>query len=465
MLNYYKFRSEYPSKTVTELIREVFERIDKYKHLNIFITLNAESALKSAVESDKRFSEGTPRRLEGMLIAVKDNMSTKGLRTTCAGKMLHNYIPVYSATAIERLEAEGAIIIGKTNMDEFAMGSSNETSYFGPVLNPLNNEYVSGGSSGGSAAAVSAGLCHVALGSDTGGSVRQPAAFCGVYGLKPTYGRISRYGLIALASSLDQIGILSPNVEEIALILDVISGKDEMDATVAPYEPTRTFEEIHSELPQGFKVGILSEDIMKECSPDVQVAYINLQEKVKSLGGVSEYIEFTNTQAWIPVYQVLMTAEASSNLARYDGVRFGFRTEDKDDRDFVTKTRTEGFGDEAKRRIMLGTFVLSSGYYEQYYLKAQKARRLIYDNYLDIFKKVDFILMPTTPTPAFKLGEKTQDPIAMYLSDFFTVSANLSGIPAINIPAGFAENGLQIGMQIQAPHFEEGKLMNLARSL
>jgi len=465
MLNYSEFRANYPKQTVVELTQEVLARIDEFRNLNIFITLNVDDALKRAAESDKRFSISSPGRLEGMLIAVKDNISTKGLLTTCASKMLYNFIPVYSATAIERLEAEGAIIIGKTNMDEFAMGSSNENSFYGPVLNPINNDYVSGGSSGGSAAAVSAGLCHAALGSDTGGSVRQPAAFCGVYGLKPTYGRISRYGLIALASSLDQIGILSANVKDASLVLDIISGNDEMDATVAAYPPTNTMEEINSECKAGFKVGVLSANLMKDCSADIQRVYIEFQEKMKSLGGELEIIEFAHPEVWIPSYQILMTAEASSNLARYDGIRYGYRTEDKEAKDFVVRTRTEGFGDEAKRRIMLGTFVLSSGYYDKYYLKAQKARRLIYDNYLEIFKKVNFILMPTTPTAAFKFGEKTDDPLAMYLSDFFTVSANLAGIPAINIPAGYSEDGLPIGMQLQAPHFQEGELLRLANQL
>jgi len=465
MLNYSEFRANYPKETVIELTHSVFKKIEECRHLNIFITLNNENALKRAAESDKRFSVGLARRLEGMLIAVKDNISTKGLLTTCASKMLYNFIPVYSATAIERLEAEGAIIIGKTNMDEFAMGSSNENSYYGPVLNPIDNEYVSGGSSGGSAAAVSAGLCHAALGSDTGGSVRQPAAFCRVFGVKPTYGRVSRYGLIALASSLDQIGILTPNIDDTALVLDIISGNDDMDATVAPYPPTNTMDEINSELPASFKVGVLSSEITNNCSPDIQRVYLEFQDSVKSLGGELEVIEFVHTEAWIPIYQILMTAEASSNLARYDGIRYGFRTEDKEAEDFVAKTRTEGFGDEAKRRIMLGTFVLSSGYYEQYYLKAQKARRLIYDNYLEIFKKVNFILMPTTPTAAFKFGDKTDDPIKMYLSDFFTVSANLAGIPAISIPAGEAKNGLPIGMQLQAPHFQEGELLKLAKQI
>jgi aspartyl-tRNA(Asn)/glutamyl-tRNA(Gln) amidotransferase subunit A len=465
MLNYHEFREHYPEQSVLELTQSVLRKIDECRNLNIFITLNTNDALKRAAESDKRFSEGSPRRLEGMLLAVKDNISTKGLRTTCASKMLYNFIPVYSATAIERLEAEGAIVIGKTNMDEFGLGSSNENSYYGAVLNPLNHEYVTGGSSGGSAAAVSAGLCHAALGSDTGGSIRQPAAFCGLVGLKPTYGRVSRYGLIALASSLDQIGILSPNVEVASLILDIISGKDEMDATLAPYPPANTYEEINSELQAGFKVGILPAEITKDCSPDVLKVYSEYQEKVKTLGGKLELIEFAHHDAWIPVYQVLMTAEAGSNLARYDGIRYAYRTEDKGANDCVAKTRTEGFGDEAKRRIMLGTFVLSSGYYDRYYVKAQKARRLIYDNYLEIFKKVDFILMPTTPEPAFRFGEKTDNPIKMYLSDIFTVSANLAGIPAISVPAGVSESGLPIGMQLQAPHFQEGKLLKLAMSL
>ncbi len=464
MIKYSDFLKKIQNKETTcvDFTKEILDKIWENRHLNIFITVCNEKALAQAAESDKRFLDGNPRKLEGMIVAIKDNISTKGIRTTCASRMLENFEPIYDATAVERLMAEGAIIIGKTNLDEFAMGSSNETSYFGNVLNPINNEYTPGGSSGGSAAAVAAGLCHVALGSDTGGSVRQPAAFCGTLGLKPTYGRISRWGLVAFASSLDQIGILASNADDTARVLDVISGSDAKDSTCANISPSQTFDNLQN-LPEKFTFGVISNKLLNNCSEDIVRAYDFYVEKLKSLGGQPKEISFTNPNIWIPTYYILATAEASSNLSRYDGVRYGFRAEGEGD--FVTRTRSEGFGMEVKRRIMLGTFVLSSGYYDAYYTKAQKARRLIYNDYNRIFNEVDVLLMPTTPTPPFKIGEKINDPIAMYYSDLFTISANLGAIPAISFPAGSPSNGLPIGLQLQSKHFNEDILLQLSNAL
>lgn len=464
MINYGDFLKKIQNKQTTcvDFTNEILDKIEQNKHLNIFISVCKEQSLAQASESDKRFSDGNPRKLEGMIVAVKDNISTKGIRTTCASRMLENFEPIYDATAVERLIAEGAIIIGKTNLDEFAMGSSNETSYFGNVLNPLNNEYTPGGSSGGSAAAVAAGLCHVALGSDTGGSVRQPAAFCGTIGLKPTYGRVSRWGLVAFASSLDQIGILASDTADTARVLDVISGADTKDSTCANVPPSNTFDNLHK-LPEKFAFGVVSDELLNNCSEDIVRAYSYYVDKLKSIGGEPIEISFTNPNIWIPTYYILATAEASSNLSRYDGVRYGFRAEGEGD--FVARTRSEGFGMEVKRRIMLGTFVLSSGYYDAYYTKAQKARRLIYNDYNRIFKEVDVLLMPTTPTPPFKIGEKINDPIAMYYSDLFTISANLAAIPALSFPAGTAANGLPIGLQLQSRHFDEHLLLQLTNAL
>lgn len=467
MVSYSDFRKsiDITNPGCAENVKSFIENINKIE-INAFITVCNEEALKCAEESDKRFREGNPRKLEGMVIAVKDNISTLGVRTTCASKMLENFVPVYDATVIEKIKQAGGIIIGKTNMDEFAMGSSNETSYFGPVLHPKSSEHVPGGSSGGSAASVAAGMAHAALGSDTGGSVRQPASLCGVYGLKPTYGSVSRYGLVAFASSLDQIGVFANSAEDTALLFDVISGKDEKDTTSAPFEPANTFSSINSGMHGKFCVGVLPEKELSSCSEDVLTQYRTTLQAVKDLGGELKEISFDGTNAWIPAYYILATAEASSNLARFDGVRYGFRADEEiSNGDITSMTRSLGFGDEVKRRIMLGTYVLSSGYYDAYYKKAQQARRLIYNNYKTIFADCDFVILPTAAAPAFKLNEKMNDPIAMYLSDFFTTSANLAGIPALSIPVGLAQNGMPIGMQIQAEHFCEDKIMKLAKAL
>lgn len=452
------------SKSARETTETFLKTIQEKQHLNAFLTLTQDEALAAAQQSDARFKSSEARPLDGMVIAIKDNISTKGVRTTCASKMLENFTPLYDATVIERIKNAGGIIIGKTNMDEFAMGSSNENSAFGGVEHPLGQDLVPGGSSGGSAVAVAAGLAHVSLGSDTGGSVRQPAAFCGVVGLKPTYGRISRSGLVAFASSLDQIGIFANSVEDTALLFDVLSGHDEMDSTTVNLPPADTFKKLGEALPQKFTVAVLPDEELQGCSDDVLKKYREGLEVLKSAGGEVLKVTMPVSEAWIPMYYILATAEASSNLARFDGVRYGFRAQTEEN-DITTASRSQGFGAEVQRRIMLGTYVLSSGYYDAYYLKAQKARRLVLDAVNDIFSKADVLYMPTTPTPAFKRGEKTADPIQMYLSDYFTVSANLAGNPAISVPVGTNDAGLPIGMQLQTKNFEEGKLLQFSKLL
>jgi len=442
-------------------VEEFLQRIERQRGLNAFITISAEQALQAAEESDARFDSGSPRLLEGCVVAVKDNISTRGIRTTCASSILENFVPVYDATAVERLKAAGAIIIGKANMDEFAMGSSNEYSAFGAARNPHNPDYVPGGSSGGSAVAVAARLCHVALGSDTGGSVRQPASFCGVVGFKPSYGRVSRYGLVAFASSLDQIGILAHTVEDTALLFSVISGHDPRDATTLPEPP------VQSSLNEGptveeLVVGVLPRSVLQECHPEVWACYEHCRNALQEAGAQIVVVEIPFSHAWVPAYYVIATAEASSNLARYDGVRYGFRASTEEGEDIITATRTQGFGAEVKRRIMLGTYVLSAGYYDAYYRKALKARRLIAEAYARVFTMVHMLLLPTSPVPPFRLGERIEDPIAMYLSDLFTVSANLAGIPAISVPAGKSSEGLPIGMQLQAAYGADARLLYYA---
>jgi aspartyl-tRNA(Asn)/glutamyl-tRNA(Gln) amidotransferase subunit A len=399
-----------------------------------------------------------------MIIAVKDNISTRGIRTTCASRMLENFIPVYDATVVERLRNAGAIIIGKTNLDEFAMGSSNENSYFGVAHNPHNPEYVPGGSSGGSAVAVAAHMVHTALGSDTGGSIRQPAAFCGITGYKPSYGRVSRYGLVAFASSLDQIGPLARSVRDAALVAHVISGHDPHDSTSSDAPPIPATIAPFADGEQRPRIGIVGEEILSGCSEDVRNAYRQTVALLEQIGYSTLPISFASIEAWIPTYYILATAEASSNLARYDGVRFGYRASNQNE-DFMTTTRTTGFGTEVKRRIMLGTYVLSAGYYDAYYRKAQQARRWIVEDYQAIFAQTDAVMLPTTPTPAFKIGDKISDPLAMYLNDILTVSANLAGIPAISIPVGTSTNGLPIGIQLQAPYNHDELLIRIADDL
>ena len=446
------------SLSVVQRTKQFLQRITDRAELNAFITINANRAVISAGESDERFTAGLERPLEGLVVALKDNISMKGLPTTCASRMLEGYTPLYDATVIERLRNAGSVFNGKTNMDEFAMGSSNETSAYGVVRHPLDATRVPGGSSGGSAVAVADGMCHVALGSDTGGSIRQPAAFCGTYGLKPTYGRVSRYGLIAFASSLDQVGLFSLSIPDMEAVFDVVAGYDPMDSTSIKAPSIVSIPTDHP-----LRVGAMPLSQLTGCEQSILDAYGKYLDALRASGARVVDVAIPHSETWIPTYFILATAEASSNLARFDGVRFGTRV-DAADGDITTASRTAGFGTEVKRRIMLGTYVLSSGYSEAYYGKAQMARRLIRDAYVDIFKSVDVLAMPTTPTTAFSLGEKS-DPVSMWLSDYFTVSANIAGIPALSIPFGTDSAGLPIGMQLQGAMNSDEMLMSIARGL
>lgn len=462
--DYFQLRKKYESGEIkpSEVVSYFLENIEGNEHLNAFITITKNLALETAKKSDEIFANGTPRKLEGLVVAIKDNISTKGIKTTCASKILEDYEPVYDATVIERLKAEGAIIIGKTNLDEFAMGSSNENSYFGNVLNPINEDYVPGGSSGGSAVAVAANLCHVSLGSETGGSVRQPASFTNIVGMKPSYGSISRWGLIAFGSSLDQIGIFSKSVEENSLIFDVLAGNDKRDSTSTSIKNFYSYDTVSKPFQKG-KIGILDESCLKYADFDVLQIYQDTKIKIERSGYQLVELSFPLSSYWIPTYYVISTAEASSNLSRYDGVLYGHRSANKDN--FIQETRDEGFGKEVKRRIILGTYVLSAGHHDAYYIKALKSRRKIKDNFDDIFNQVDAIYLPTTPSPPFKFGEKSDNPVKMYMSDFYTAAANLAGIPAINIQAGSNSDGLPIGMQVQTGRFQEEKMYRIAKDI
>ncbi len=445
--------------SLPENVNNFLKRIEDNKHLNAF-NFVFEDAIETAKEVEDKIKSGTAGKAAGMVVAVKDNISIENKPLTCSSKILENFLPVYTATAVKKLIEEDAIIIGKTNCDEFAMGSSNENSAFGAVLNPYDNSRVPGGSSGGSAVAVAAGLCDTALGSDTGGSIRQPAAFCGVYGLKPTYGRVSRYGLTAFASSFDSIGPFARNIHDLTILLNIISGYDEKDSTSQKSEPvqingTGTLAKI--------KIGLPKEYFGEGLNGEIRDSIEQLISKLPSEKFQFEEISLPHTEYAIATYYILTTAEASSNLARYDGVRFGYRSKEAFTlNDMYENTRTGGFGKEVKRRIMLGTYVLSSGYYDAYYLKAQKVRRLFKEDFIRAFGNVDLILTPTTPTTAFKIGEKSSDPLEMYLNDIYTTSANLAGIPALNIPIGFDKNGLPIGMQLMAAELNEQTLLNAA---
>ncbi|MBK8464804.1 MAG: Asp-tRNA(Asn)/Glu-tRNA(Gln) amidotransferase subunit GatA [Chloracidobacterium sp.] len=428
--------------------------------LNSFLSIEREHALARADELDS----APETRLDGLAIAVKDNICTKGMRTSCGSHILHNYKAQYDATAIAKLNAAGAVIVGKTNMDEFAMGSSNESSAFGPAKNPWDVTRVPGGSSGGSAVAVASGVVRAALGSETGGSVRQPASLCGIVGFKPTYGRISRYGLVAFASSLDNIGIFGQTSRDVADVLGVVAGRDPLDSTSADVPVPDYTAGLDAEI-KGKKIGVpralLGEGIDAEVKEKVEAAI----ENYRSLGAEIVDVELPYAKYGIAVYYIIATAEASSNLARYDGVRYGFRAEESDElRKMYFRTREEGFGPEVKRRIMLGTYVLSSGYYDAYYAKAQKVRALVKRDYELAFTKCDAILTPTSPTTAFKIGERSDDPLAMYLSDIYTVSANLAGVPAISVPCGLSDEGLPIGFQLVGNFWSESALLNLART-
>jgi aspartyl-tRNA(Asn)/glutamyl-tRNA(Gln) amidotransferase subunit A len=448
-----------------ELANDFYTRIERRNpELNAFLALCPERAYAQADRVDAAVAKGKPLPpLAGVPVAIKDVISTEGVRTTCGSKILENYTPPYDATAIERLENAGAVILGKTNCDEFAMGSSNENSAYGVVRNPVALDRVPGGSSGGSAAAVAAGLSVVALGTDTGGSIRQPGAYCGIPALMPTYGRVSRYGLIAFASSLDRIGPFATNINDAATVMSIIAGHDSNDSTSASVSVPDYLAEMEKPV-TGLRIGVPEDYFGEGLDPEVKAkvqAGIALLEK---LGCRRVPLKMPHTDYAIATYYVVATAEASSNLARYDGVRFGLRVQGSTLMDMYRKTRERGFGPEVKRRIMLGTYALSSGYYDAYYLRAQKVRSLIARDFSNAFEKVDAILTPTAPIPAFKLGEKTADPLQMYLADIYTVTGSLAGIPGISVPCGKTAAGLPIGMQIFASHFGEARILQLARA-
>jgi aspartyl-tRNA(Asn)/glutamyl-tRNA(Gln) amidotransferase subunit A len=449
--------------TAVEIVQSVFQRIDAVeKDVNAYIVLTREAALEEATRADTAIRKGDIRTLTGIPIALKDLLCTRGITTTCASRILHNFVPPYDATVVEKLRDAGAVFTGKTNMDEFAMGSSTETSGFGITRNPWDLKRIPGGSSGGSAAAVAADECIAAIGSDTGGSIRQPAALCGVVGMKPTYGRVSRYGLVAFASSLDQIGPFSKDVEDCSILMNVIAGYDPRESTSVPAE-VPDYRQYLTRGIDGWIVGIPKEYFIEGIDPEVMTAVRKAIAVIEGLGAKCIEISLPHTEYCLAVYYIVAPAEASSNLARYDGVKYGFRSPDgRDLLDMYKKSRSAGFGAEVKRRIMLGTYVLSSGYYDAYYKKASQVRALIKRDFDEAFKQCNVILTPTTPTPAFRIGEKTDDPLQMYLSDIFTISTNLAGIPGISVPCGFTQDGLPIGVQFLAGHFEEAKLIQIA---
>lgn len=452
--------------SAVEVCRAALDRIDRLSNLNAFITVTNERALARAEEIDRLAESGEEiPPLAGAILAVKDNLVLRGVRTTAGSHILFNYKPPYTATVLERLETAGAIIIGKTNCDEFAMGSSTENSAYGPARNPWDTERVPGGSSGGSAVAVSSGMAMIALGSDTGGSIRQPASLSGVVGLKPTYGRVSRYGLIAFGSSLDQIGPFANSVEDASRVLGVMAGRDQNDSTSSDVAVDDYVAALTKDI-RGFKVGVPREYFGEGLDAEVRASTEAAIKKLEELGAEIIDVSLPNTEYAVPVYYLIATAEASSNLARYDGVRYGFRAEEAATlREMYSRTRDEGFGTEVKRRIMLGTYALSAGYYEEYYGKAQKVRSLIECDFRNAFAACDVIATPTAPTPAFRLGEKTDDPLAMYLSDIYTITLNLAGVPGVSIPCGFSSNGLPIGLQLIGRHFDEARLLSAAHNL
>jgi len=464
VLTYDQIREKLLSGELTceSIVKRYLEKIKEFERLNAFLSVFEKKAIQRAVEIDEKIKNSYVGKLAGMVIAIKDNICVKDEKCTCASKILENFVSIYNATAVERLLNEDAIVIGKTNLDEFAMGSSTENSYFGPTLNPYDEDRVPGGSSGGSAVAVAAGLSTTALGSDTGGSIRQPAAFCGVYGLKPTYGRVSRFGLVAFASSFDVIGPFGNSTKDVALVLQVIAGRDENDSTSADVPVPDYLSYLDKDV-KGLRVGVPVEYFAEGLDDEIREAIEKRLDFLRESGAILEKISLPHTEYNIPTYYILVTAEASSNLARYDGARYGYRSpQAKSLYEMYVKSRSEGFGAEVKRRIMLGTYVLSAGYYEAYYRKAQKVRRLIKEDFDKAFEKVDVIITPTSPTTAFKLGEKTDDPLKMYLSDIYTVSVNLAGVPAINVPAGFDSKGLPIGMQIIGKQFDEGTILKVS---
>lgn len=446
---------------LVENVEHFLKNIEEQKDLNAFNFVFNDEVIASAKSVEEKIKSNSSGKLAGMVIAIKDVLAYKDHPLTCSSKILNNFTSLYTATAVQKLIDEDAIIIGKTNCDEFAMGSSNENSAFGNVLNPVDKTRVPGGSSGGSAVAVAADFCDVALGTDTGGSIRQPAAFCGVYGLKPTYARVSRFGLTAFASSFDTIGPFAKNVEDAALIMEVISGKDENDSTsvdkVIPVYTSLLAKD------KKLKIGIPKEYFAEGLDEEIRTAILNVVDELKLEGYEVKEVSLPKSEYTIATYYILTTAEASSNLARFDGARYGYRSKEYSNlRDMYLNSRSEGFGKEVKRRIMLGTYVLSSGYYDAYYRKAQKVRRLIKEDFDNVFSEVDLLITPTTPTVAFKIGEKSDDPLQMYLSDIYTTSANLAGIPGMNIPIGKNSENMPIGMQILSQQFNEEKIFQLA---
>jgi aspartyl-tRNA(Asn)/glutamyl-tRNA(Gln) amidotransferase subunit A len=445
-----------------ELTRACLDRIERHQgELNAFISITGPAALAQAAEADERRAAGKAGALTGIPIAHKDIFCTRGERTTCGSKMLANFVSPYDATVVQRLRSAGVVMVGKTNMDEFAMGSSNETSHFGPVLNPWDTKRVPGGSSGGSAAAVAARLVPAATATDTGGSIRQPAALCGVTGFKPTYGRVSRYGMIAFASSLDQGGMITQTAEDAALLLAAMAGFDERDSTSVEL-PVPDYHAALAQPLKGLKVGVLKEFFDKGLDREVEQHIRAGLDALRSQGAVIKDVSLPNLPLSVPTYYVVAPAECSSNLARFDGVRYGHRCENpRDLLDLYRRSRGEGFGAEVKRRIMTGTYVLSAGYYDAFYLKAQRVRQLISADFERAFHEVDVVIGPTTPTPAFELGAKTSDPVTMYLNDIYTIGANLAGLPAISVPCGLVQ-GLPVGMQIVGPHFGEERVLNVA---
>jgi aspartyl-tRNA(Asn)/glutamyl-tRNA(Gln) amidotransferase subunit A len=468
--------SEITSLTLTELVKNIkekklssteitkafVERSQKSKKLNTYITEDFSSAIEKAQKFDDK--PNFDLKLPGIPIAVKDLFCTNGVRTTAGSKILNNFIPTYESTVTQNIWQQGAILLGKLNCDEFAMGSSNETSFFGNVQNPIDKNLVPGGSSGGSASALAANLTPVTIGTDTGGSIRQPASFTGTVGLKPTYGSCSRYGIVAFASSLDQAGPMSKNVKDCALLLEVMSSYDKKDSTSIDFNRSKYSLELNNNI-KGKKIGIPKEYRVDDMPIEIEELWKKGIEHVKECGAELVDISLPHTNYALPTYYIVAPAEASSNLARYDGVKYGFRSHGENLIDMYEKTRSEGFGDEVKRRIMIGTYVLSSGYYDAYYLKAQKVRRLIKKDFDVVFNQVDAILTPSTPSSAFKIGEKTNDPISMYLNDIFTVPINLAGLPGISIPAGLDKNDYPLGLQIIGKAFDEQNILNIAYSI
>lgn len=447
-----------------ELTKSVFDRIKSVENkVNSYVTLNEENALETAAEIDKkRANQESLSDLAGIPMGIKDNISTKGLKTTCSSKMLNNYVPPFNATVINKLNDAGAVITGKLNMDEFAMGSSTETSYFKPTCNPHALDRIPGGSSGGSAAAVAACEAVVSLGSDTGGSIRQPASYCGVVGLKPTYGAVSRFGLVAFASSLDQIGPIGKCVKDVAMVQSVINGHDRMDATSAYRNYTDLSANLKSDV-KGLKIGVPNEYFGEGIDDEVKASVLNAVKELEKQGAVVKEISLPSTDYALSAYYIISSAEASSNLARFDGVRYGYRAENYNSLiDMYEKTRSEGFGDEVKRRIMLGTFVLSSGFYDAYYGKAKLLQKRISEEFNSAFKDIDIIAAPTVPTTAFKIGENIDDPLKMYATDICTVTVNIAGLPAVSIPCGTDSNKLPIGLQLIGNKFTEQTLLNTA---